>query len=69
VTKGVGGDPLTIWVDKETHLLRQSWESHEFGAEGFSTEQTTTYMPTVNGTIDAGELAFNPPMGAAEPSK
>jgi len=66
VAKHPAGDPRTIWIDKESHLIRQLSQSHDHGDKGFRTEQTTSYAPEVNVTIDPVELEFNPPDDAAE---
>jgi len=68
VARHSNGDPWTLWIDKDTHLVRQLFRSHEFADKGFRTEQTTIYKPEVDVTIDPSELAFNPPE-AEEPDE
>jgi hypothetical protein len=69
VTKYPSGSPLTIWLDKETHLVRRIFEAHDFKEKGFSTEQTTDYAPEVHVSINPAELAFNPPAEEAAAPK
>ena len=52
-------NPETIWIDKETHLLRRIFEVSKF--PGFTTEETTTYRPRINLEIPADQFGFEPP--------
>jgi hypothetical protein len=52
-------DPLTLWIDRGTFLLRRIEEHTRF--ETFRTEQITTYEPVVGIPISEEELRFDPP--------
>lgn len=54
-----GNQPLTLWVDKGTFLLRRIDQTTTFA--DFRTEETTTYDPVINGEIDASLLKFDHP--------
>jgi len=49
----------TLWLDKETFLLRRIDSPREFPT--FRTESTTTYDPVVDGEITDQMLIFDPP--------
>jgi hypothetical protein len=49
--------PMTIWIDKATHLVRRI---DERSSDGDSTT-TTRYMPAIDVDISEEELAFDPP--------
>ena len=53
------GSPMTIWVDKNTFLLRRIDAKRKF--DDFRTERTTTYEPVINGEISDKMLEFDPP--------
>lgn len=53
-------DPITIWIEANTFLVRRIETQHTF--TDFSTETVTTYMPVVNGVVADDMLAFNPPL-------
>jgi outer membrane lipoprotein-sorting protein len=53
------GDPITIWIEAKTFLVRRIETQHTF--TDFSTETVTTYSPVVNGIVSDDMLAFNPP--------
>jgi outer membrane lipoprotein-sorting protein len=51
--------PATLWIDKSSFLVRRLDERHQLPT--FSTEETTTYDPVINGEIGEEMLAFAPP--------
>jgi outer membrane lipoprotein-sorting protein len=51
--------PTTLWIDKSSFLVRRIDERHQLST--FSTEETTTYDPVINGEIGEEMLAFAPP--------
>lgn len=53
-------DPITIWIEANTFLVRRIETQHTF--PDFSTETVTTYTPVVNGVVTDDMLAFNPPL-------
>ncbi|MFA7231930.1 MAG: M56 family metallopeptidase, partial [Victivallaceae bacterium] len=53
--------PTTIWIDKNTLLVRKIDEENVFSY--FRTEVTTTYYPVINKDIPGSALEFNPPGG------
>jgi len=53
------GSPMTIWVEKETFLVRRIDSQKKF--DDFRTERTTTYEPVINGEISDKMLEFDPP--------
>lgn len=52
-----GRNPMTIWIDKKSHLIRRI--DNRF--ENLSIEQTTTYEPILDEQIPDELLEFNPP--------
>jgi RNA polymerase sigma factor (sigma-70 family) len=54
-----GGNPITLWIDKQTYLVRRIDEQAKF--DNFRTEQTTTYDPAIDGKLTDKMLAFDPP--------
>jgi thiol-disulfide isomerase/thioredoxin len=62
--------PITLWIDKRSHLIRKIFSSSKF--DDFRTETTTTYDPLFNVEVLADDLKFDPPVGAklreAEPA-
>jgi hypothetical protein len=52
-------NPSTVWIDRETFLVRQIDEANTF--PDFRTEQTTTYTPEF-GEVGDDMLAFEPPV-------
>ncbi len=52
-------NPITLWVDKKSHLVRRVDEHTKF--DNFRTEQTTTYDPVIDGEITDKMLEFDPP--------
>jgi outer membrane lipoprotein-sorting protein len=56
-----GGHPMTLWIDKKTFLVRRIDSKKKF--DDFSTEQTTTYDPVIDGEIPDKALQFDPPKG------
>lgn len=50
---------FTIWVDRQTLLILQTFHSNQF--EDFVAETTTTYRPQINAIVPSDNLAFNPP--------
>ena len=61
------GNPRTVWIDRESHLILKMLSSSDH--DGLKTETTTTFIPEVNATIDSAELAFNPPESGATTPK
>jgi len=49
----------TIWIDKQSYLVRRVDESN--GYESFRTETVTTYSPEINVDIPAEKLQFGAP--------
>jgi hypothetical protein len=62
-----GPDPVTIWVDAATYLIRRVDTGHAFG--DFRTETTTTYEPTLDGEVAEAALAFGVPLKAEGPAE
>jgi RNA polymerase sigma factor (sigma-70 family) len=54
-----GGNPITLWIDKQTYLVRRIDERAKF--DNFLTEQTTTYDPTIDKKVTDKMLEFDPP--------
>jgi hypothetical protein len=54
-----GGNPITLWIDKKTYLVRRIDEQAMF--PDFRTEQTTTYDPIIDRKITDKLLEFDPP--------
>jgi outer membrane lipoprotein-sorting protein len=54
-----GGNPITLWIDKKSYLVRRIDEQAKF--DNFRTEQTTTYDPTIDEQITDKMLKFDPP--------
>lgn len=54
-------EPVVLWVDKRTQLLRQVERRHRlpFG----ESVQVATYEPALNAPVPDGELAFDAPIG------
>lgn len=52
----VSGDPITIWIDQKTNLVRRIDSESDFG--DFTTQESTTYDPVINGEIDPSSLEF-----------
>jgi len=55
-----GDNPITLWIDKKSYLVRRIDEQAKF--DNFRTETTTTYDPTVDGKITDKMLEFDPPI-------
>ncbi len=55
-----GRNPITLWIDKRTYLVRRIDEQAKF--DNFRTEQTTTYDPTIDKKITDKTLDFDPPV-------
>lgn len=53
------GKPTTVWIDKQSFLIRRVYEEQEH--EDFSTKTTWTYDPALNVPVDAELLRFNKP--------
>jgi hypothetical protein len=51
--------PRTLWIERETFLLRRVEEHTEF--ESFQTDRVTTYEPEIGILISEDELRFDPP--------
>jgi outer membrane lipoprotein-sorting protein len=56
--KNVRGEPMTVWVDKATCLVRKILSKSQFPT--FATEETTIYRPRVNVEISPREFEFEP---------
>jgi outer membrane lipoprotein-sorting protein len=54
------GDPMTLWIDQRTLLVRRIETQHQFA--NFRTVTTTTYDPTIDADVHEKRLAFDPPM-------
>jgi RNA polymerase sigma factor (sigma-70 family) len=54
-----GGEPITVWIDKKSNLVRRIDEQAKF--DNFRTEQTTTYNPVIGEEITDKMLEFDPP--------
>lgn len=54
-----GGSPMTLWIDKRTHLVRRIDTRTKF--DNFRTEETTTYAPSVDEPVPAEKLEFKAP--------
>lgn len=55
-----GGHPITVWIDKKSHLVRRIDEQAKIN--DFRTETTTTYDPSIDQIIADERLEFNPPV-------
>jgi len=55
-----GNTPITLWIDKQSYLLRRIDQQMKFA--NFRTEETTTYDPTINEKITDKMLEFDPPV-------
>jgi len=53
------GDPITVWIEKNTYLVRRIDEQHQF--DDFRTEERTTYDPVMDVEIPEEMLEFDPP--------
>jgi len=53
------GEPVTLWIDPATFLMRRIDSGHNF--DDFCTEESTTYEAMVNNRISDEKLAFAPP--------
>ncbi len=51
--------PRTIWIDRNTFLVRMIEDQRRF--DGFRTENTTTYQPVIDSEIPKHDLEFDPP--------
>ena len=59
--RGTFGDlPMTLWIDKNTFLVRRIDSKKTIG--NFSTEETTTYDPVIDGEVPDAFLEFDPTM-------
>jgi outer membrane lipoprotein-sorting protein len=52
-------NPQTLWLDKNTFLVRRIDSQHTF--PNFRTEQTTTYSPVLDSEVTEKMLVFDPP--------
>ena len=52
-------DNMTLWVDKKTFLVRRIDSQIKF--DNFSTQETTTYKPVIDGEVTDKMLEFDPP--------
>ncbi|KLU01840.1 hypothetical protein RISK_006024 [Rhodopirellula islandica] len=53
------GDPITIWIDQESYLVRRIDSQSEF--DDFTSQDVTIYDPVINSTIDPSLLKFRAP--------
>lgn len=53
------GDPITIWIDEQTYLVRRIDSTSLFN--NFRTTESTVYDPIVNEEVDPKRLNFNAP--------
>ncbi len=53
------GDPITIWIDEQTFLVRRIDSTSVF--DGFTTTETTVYVPVINQEVAPELLKFNAP--------
>jgi outer membrane lipoprotein-sorting protein len=53
------GNPITIWIDEQTFLVRRIDSTTAF--DDFTTTETTIYDPVVNVDIDPKRLEYNAP--------
>jgi len=53
--------PCTLWIDKKSYLVRRIDEQQKF--DGFRTEQTIVYDPSLDQEIIDQMLEFDPPNG------
>ncbi|HZF08689.1 MAG TPA: hypothetical protein VFE33_07875 [Thermoanaerobaculia bacterium] len=56
------GDPMTLWIDKASFLVRRIDQSVQFPE--FRTEETIVYRAEIDGPIAPGELELRPPARA-----
>jgi outer membrane lipoprotein-sorting protein len=54
-----GGNPITLWIDQKTFLVRRIDAQQKF--DDFRTETTTTYDPAIDEEIPDKKLEFDPP--------
>jgi len=54
------GNPITLWIDKKSYLVRRIDEQAKF--DNFRTERTTTYDPIIDKEITEKMLEFDPPV-------
>ncbi|TWU48687.1 hypothetical protein Poly51_45880 [Rubripirellula tenax] len=54
-----GGDPITIWIDEQSHLIRRIDTTSVF--DDFTTSETTIYDPVVDDEIEPNRLAYDAP--------
>jgi len=50
---------MTLWIDKKSYLVHRIDERKNF--DDFTTEETTTYDPAIDGEIPEKALDFDPP--------
>ncbi|HEX6884492.1 MAG TPA: hypothetical protein VF530_14040 [Planctomycetota bacterium] len=67
VTGGSREEPVTLWIDQSTFLLRRIDEQNVF--PDFRTEETTTYDPVIDEAIPESLLAFDPPVAETPASR
>jgi outer membrane lipoprotein-sorting protein len=54
-----GGNPITLWIEKNTFLLRKMVTENEYS--DFHTQSTTTYRPVIDEEVPPKMLQFDPP--------
>jgi hypothetical protein len=54
------GQPTTVWIDKESFLIRRVYE--EKTIRGDTLKTTWIYQPSLNVPVDAELLRFNKPV-------
>lgn len=57
----VNARTVTVWVDTESLLIRRIVEVPDNVLPGHVDRTTTTFEPTANGALDAGQFRFKPP--------
>ena len=60
-------NPMTLWIDKKTFLVRKIEQQMKF--PDFRAEQTTTYEPVAGAEVPEAALDFHPPRRSAPEGK
>lgn len=59
VTGKYANNPITLWIDKQSYLIRRI--DQRMKVEDFIAETTTTYTPVMDGDVEEKLLKFDPP--------
>lgn len=59
ITGKYAGNPMTVWIEKQTYLIRRI--DQRMKVEDFVVETTTTYTPVLDGDVPEKMLKFDPP--------